>query len=151
MQHNTGDSDNREAMVRWQDIAREQRSSVNSLFLTYAAGLLAFQASILLDGANSKIDRPCIFEIAGGAAALSLMVGCAVVLVRLRNFRLTARLARCRFKREEQSKIEELRKSSGRLDDATNVLIPIQVCVFGVSAFAFVAWLLMTNSGKLSG
>jgi len=37
-----------DAMVRWQGYSREQRSTVNSLFLTYAAALLALQSSILL-------------------------------------------------------------------------------------------------------
>jgi hypothetical protein len=45
-----------EAMVRWQGYSREQRSTVNSLFLTYAAALLGLQSSILL----SKEVTMCI-------------------------------------------------------------------------------------------
>ena len=54
-----------DAMVRWQGYSREQRSTVNSLFLTCAAALLALQSSILLAKEITRVDWSWLFVAAG--------------------------------------------------------------------------------------
>ena len=83
-----------EAMVRWQGYSSEQRSTVNSLFLIYAAALIGLQSSILLAKEVTRVDWSGFLVVAGGGAILSLIAGCVVVLVRLRDARLTSRIAR---------------------------------------------------------
>ena len=63
------------AMVRWQGYSREQRSTVNSLFLTYAAALLGLQSSILLSKEVTQIYWSRWFIVAGGGALLSFAAG----------------------------------------------------------------------------
>src|SRR6185369_10721049 len=91
-----------DAMVQWKGYSREQRSTVNSLFLTYAAALLALQSSILLAKEITRVDWSWLFVAAGGGALLSLAAGCVIVIVRLRDARLTARTARFRVEQKSQ-------------------------------------------------
>jgi len=141
---------NREAMVRWQGYCREQRSGVNSLFLTYAAALLGLQSSILLGKDVLRVDWPGIFVAAGVGALLSLTAGCVIVLVRLQDARLTARIARFRVEKKAEPDIDALGRSADKLGKWTNRLIPIQVAFFGLSALIFLTWLVLSFAGKLS-
>jgi hypothetical protein len=139
-----------DAMVRWQGYSREQRSTVNSLFLTYAAALLGLQSSILLSKEVARVDWPWFFVMAGGGALLSLTAGCVVVLVRLRDARLTARIARFRVKQKSPSEIDALRRSTDKLGKWTNGLIPVQVTAFALAAIAFLVWVVLSFGTKLS-
>lgn len=139
-----------DAMVRWQGYSREQRSTVNSLFLTYAAALLGLQSSILLSREVARVDWPYIFVAAGVGALLSLTAGCVVVLVRLQDARLTARVARYRVEQKSSSDIDALRRSTDKLGKWTNRLIPFQVATFGLAAAAFLIWVVLAFGAKLS-
>jgi|GEM_PF-5311662 len=141
---------NHEAMVRWKGYCREQRSQVNSLFLTYAAALLGLQSSILLGKDVARVDWPRIFVAAGVGALLSLTAGCVIVLVRLQDARLTARIARFRVEKKAEPDIDALRRSTDKLGKWTNRLIPVQVAFFGLSALIFLTWLVLAFAGKLS-
>ncbi|NMQ18884.1 hypothetical protein E4P82_06470 [Candidatus Competibacter phosphatis] len=55
----------KEAMIRWQGYARESRTAVNSHFLAYAAAILAFQASVLVDEDVAKIDWSYAYIFSG--------------------------------------------------------------------------------------
>jgi hypothetical protein len=137
-----------EAMVRWQGYSREQRSTVNSLFLTYAAALLGLQSSILLSKEVTQVYWSRWFIVAGGGALLSLATGCVVVLVRLRDARQTARIVRFRIEKRKQAEIDALRESTDKLGWWTNRLIPFQVGVFALAAFAFLIWVLLSFRTK---
>jgi hypothetical protein len=139
-----------DAMVRWQGYSREQRSTVNSLFLTYAAALLGLQSSIILTKEVTTVYWPKFFVTAGGTALLSLTAGCVVVLVRLRDARLTARIARFRVEQKSPSDIDLLRNSTKRLGMWTNVLIPVQVTTFALAAVAFLIWVVLSFGAKFS-
>lgn len=102
--------------MRWQGYSREQRSTVNFLFLTYAAALLGLQSSILLSKEVTRVDGAWLFIAAGGGALLSLTAGCVVLLVRLRGARLTARIARFRVEQKSLSDIDALRRSMDKLE-----------------------------------
>lgn len=139
-----------EAMVRWQEYSREQRSTVNSLFLTYTAALLGLQSSILLSQEVTQVYWSSWFIVAGVEAVISLTAGCIIVIVRLEDARKTARIARFRVEKKCESKIAELRRSTDRLGRWTNRLIPVQVAVFGLAAITFIIWLLRSFHTKFS-
>jgi hypothetical protein len=142
--------DDKEAMVRWQGYAREQRSTVNTLFLTYAAALLGLESSLLLSHDVTRIDRPLLFEAAGLAAMTSLVAGCVVVLVRLRDARLTARIVRYREQGKTDKEIDSLRRGTKRAGWWTNFLLPVQVITFTAAAFFFLLWVIRTFGAKLA-
>lgn len=139
-----------EEMVRWQGYAREQRSAVNTLFLTYAAALLGLEATLLLSRDVPRIDRPWLFEAAGIAAAASLTAGCVVVLVRLRDARLIARIARYGVEERPAGEIDALRRSASRTGWWTNFLLPVQVAAFALAALIFIVWVISAFGGKLA-
>src|SRR5690349_21354422 len=95
-------------MVRWQGYAREHRSTVNSLFLTYAAALLGLQCSILLSNEVTRVYWSKFFIAAAVGALVSLIAGGVVVVIRLHDARLTARTVRYRI---EQSLRRRLMRS----------------------------------------
>jgi hypothetical protein len=139
----------KEAMIRWQGYARESRTAVNSHFLAYAAAILALQTSTLLNKDVTVIAWPCTFLTAGFLALSSLMLGSAIVLIRLRDARLTARTARYRHSGRSQKEIDQLRAATDCLGKWTNRLIPLQVISFSGGALLFVVWVTGTSWGKL--
>jgi hypothetical protein len=141
--------DEHESMVRWQGYARDQRSAVNSLFLTYAAALIGLQSSMLMNREVSRIEQPTFFSGAALAAAVSLIAGCIVVLVRLRDARLTARISRFRVEKKPLDELDALRRKANRAGWWTNVLLPIQVGTFALATVVFVAWIVRAFGAKL--
>lgn len=139
----------KEAMIRWQSYARDSRSAVNSHFLAYAAAILALETSILLDKDIQIVSWPCVFGLGGLLALCSLMLGSIIVLVRLRDARLTARIARYRLTNRSAQEIEELRATTDCLGKWTNRLIPLQVISFSGAALLFCIWVVGTHWNKL--
>lgn len=78
------------------------------------------------------------------------MIGSVVVLVRLRDARLTARIARYRDSKEQEVEIDALRSQTDILGKWTNRLIPAQVIAFTFSAILFVVWVVGSHSDKLA-
>jgi ribose/xylose/arabinose/galactoside ABC-type transport system permease subunit len=139
-----------EAMVRWQGYAREHRSTVNSLFLTYAAALFGLQSSILLSKDVTRVDWSSLFIAAAVAALVSLIAGGIVVVLRLEDARQTARIVRYRIEQESQSQIDALRDSTNKIGGWTNFLIPVQFIAFALAALTFLIWLFLSFRTKLS-
>lgn len=130
----------KDAMVRWQQNAIERRTSANAHFLTYAAAILALQTSIVIDLDVKTIYWPKTFITIGSFAIISLVLGSIVVLLRLRDARLTARIARYRLQNKPISKIKVLRETTKCLGRVTNVIIPLQVISFSIGAILFCVW-----------
>jgi hypothetical protein len=141
----------RDAMIRWQGYARESRTAVNSHFLSYSAGVLGFQTAIIISKEVTRIHWPWLFAAGGLSAIASLVLGSIIVLVRLRDARLTARIARYRVENKPQNEIENLRKNVDLLGRWTNRLVPFQVIVFAVAALLFITWLVVTYWDKFAG
>lgn len=138
-----------DAMIRWQGYARESRSAANSHFLAYSAAILALQTSILVDHDVKKIAWPYIYTIAGFFAILALLLGSLVLLVRLRDARLTARVARYRYVKKAQEEIDAMRNKADFYSGWVNKLLPLQVISFTISALFLVIWVSGANMGKL--
>lgn len=139
-----------DAMVRWQGESRELRSTVNSLFLTYAAAMIGGQSSILFAKEVTRVGWAWIFIIAGCGALLSLAFGFSIVLVRLKDARLTARIARYRVEQKNPSEIKPLRNTTEKLGLWTNRLIPCQIVTFVLATIAFLIWIVLSFGTKLS-
>jgi hypothetical protein len=138
-----------EAMVRWRGYAREHRSTVNSLFLTYAAALFGLQCSILLSKDVTRVYWSSLFIAAAVGALVSLIAGGVVVVVRLQDARLTAQIVRCRIEQKSQAQFDQaeiaaLRGSTGNLGRLTNGLIPVQFIAFALAAIMFLIWVILS-------
>jgi hypothetical protein len=138
-----------DAMIRWQGYARESRSAANSHFLAYSAAILALQTSILVDKDVNQIAWPYIYTMAGFFAILALLLGSLVLLVRLRDARLTARVARYRYAKKSQEEIDAIRNKADFYSGWVNKLLPLQVISFAISALLLVIWVGGANMGKL--
>ncbi|MBV7564216.1 hypothetical protein [Pseudomonas sp. sia0905] len=139
----------REAMIRWQGYARESRTVVNSHFLAYSAAILALQVTILLDAETKTINWSCLFSTSGFLAAASLFLGSITVLMRLRDARLTARIARYKYLERAQQEIDDLRSEANAYGAWIHRLLPLQVISFTASALFFCAWVMATNWEKI--
>lgn len=138
-----------DAMIRWQAYARESRTVVNSHFLAYSAAILALQTSTLTSKDVKQITWPCIYMSVGIFAAMSFLLGSIVVLVRLRDARLTARVARYRYIRKSQQEINVMKGKADFCSGWVNRLLPCQVISFACSALLYVTWVVGANMGKL--
>ncbi|NOS96913.1 MAG: hypothetical protein HOP25_00375 [Methylotenera sp.] len=124
--------ENKGSFVRWQQITRDQFTSVANLVFVLATGLLAFQSNMLL---NHKFTYCCAYGFAIAslfllAASVVFALFCAVN--RLRDFRLTANIARCSEK--EKTDLEELRGEANSLGSLSWALFWIQLTFFGLGA-----------------
>lgn len=138
-----------DAMIRCQGYARESRSLANSHFLAYSAAILALQTSILINKEVLKISMPYIFAFAGILAILSFLLGSLVLLVRLRDARLTARVARYRYEKKSQAETDLMRNKADFYSGLVNKLLPMQVIFFAISALLFISWVGGSNISKL--
>lgn len=128
------EQDDHESFIRWQEITRNHFSSIANLILALATGLLAFQSNLLLE---HKLASCC----AHGFATASLIVlvasvafGLWCLINRLRDFRLTTMIARCREKVKRDTELQDLREESKSLGKFTWVLFWTQLTFFGIGA-----------------
>lgn len=123
---------NNDSFIRWQQISREHLSSVTNLIMALATGLLAFQSSVLLDYkfTLSLSHNLAISSLIFLAICVSLSLWCSVN--RLRDFRLTTKIA---IERDKQHfSIAEFRKKTSLLGALTWKLFWLQLVFFGLGA-----------------
>lgn len=123
---------NKDSFIRWQQITRDQFTSIANLALALATGLLAFQSTLLLD---HKLTFYCAYNFA--IASLLLLAASVVFALfcsinRLRDFRLTAKIARLHEK--EKTDLEELRDEANSLGSFSWILFWFQLTFFGLGA-----------------
>ena len=124
--------ENKGSFIRWQQITRDQFTSIANLVLALATGLLAFQSTLLLD---HKFTSCCAY---GFAITSLLFLAASVVFAllcsvnRLCDFRLTTKIARHR--EEEKTDLEELRDEANSLGSFSWVLFWFQLTLFGLGA-----------------
>ena len=120
--------------IRWQSVTREHFTLTSSVVLGLATGLLAFFAERFLTG-----QRPCLCVLLLGAVAtLSLVFSITLALWcsinRLRDFRMTAQIARKRNK-DETVPTEDVLETKV-LGEFSWQLFRWQLVLFGVGAIA---------------
>ena len=124
--------ENKDSFTRWQQITRDQFTSIANLVLALATGLLAFQSTLLLD---HKLAYCCAYGFA--IASLFLLTASVVFALfcavnRLLDFRLTAKIARRR--EEGKTDLEELRDEANSLGSFSWGLFWFQLTLFGLGA-----------------
>ena len=129
---------------RWQKIAIDQLTYALNLFLALTIAVLAYWFSLLRDdgfmpGATAK----CLMLLTLLALAVSVVCGLVCVVLRLIDFRGTARRARGK---EDAPGRDELR-GLGRL---TWTLFYIHLAGFGVGVSLLAIALLLTYGGRLA-
>ena len=129
---------------RWQKIAIDQLTYALNLFLALTIAVLAYWFSLLRDdgfmpGATAK----CLMLLSLLALAVAGLCGLACVVLRLIDFRGTARRARGR---EDAPTRDELR-GLGRL---TWNLFYIHLAGFGVGVLLLSVALLLTYGGRFA-
>lgn len=121
-----------ESFVRWQEVTRNHFSALSNLVLALATGVLAFNSSLLVDH-KMPSEGSFLFSIASLvflAASICFALWCSVN--RLRDFRLTAQVAR-KHQRGEMN-IQPLRGESSSMGNLTWRLFWLQVGLFGVGS-----------------
>lgn len=127
-------NDKKEAFIRWQGITIRQLSFVNNLIIGLSTGLLAFQLNLVFSNeAISQIKGGLIFLCSILFVLISLGVGLLTAWNRLKDFRITEKIARNKQK-GESGDIEDLRKQSDKLGKKTWILLKLQMAFFGVGA-----------------
>lgn len=138
-----------EIMKEWLARAQEQRSSVINLFLSYAVALLGLLSSILLGSDPAPVKSPIYFCVSGLFALLSIAVGCVLVLIRLKEARLRARMPRLRREGCNAEEISLVDSGINGLKSWIEWLIMGQVILFTLALLGFLAWLYMAHGEKL--
>jgi hypothetical protein len=135
--------------VRWQKNTREQLSSANRLFLTYAAALLALQVGVLANTNVTTVPASRLFLTAGGAAVLSFALGIGVLISRLVDVRATMHTARDLERTGALLSENQSRKTAARFGRVSWFAFWSQAISFGLAAISMVFWAYLAFSAKL--
>jgi Na+/melibiose symporter-like transporter len=122
--------DNYERFAKWQGATREQLGATSNLILGLATGLLGFATVLLLEG-KLVISRAFGFGVAASillALSVALALWCATN--RLKDFRLTAKIANP--KNSGSPQLEEFREESKRLGERTWGIFRVQIWSFAL-------------------
>jgi hypothetical protein len=124
---------NRESFIRWQGRTIEQFGYALNLILGLSVAALGYELSFLL---NKEFDKNCL-QIFCSLISLfflffSILFGLWCVVDRLRNFRVTAKVA---YKREDGASkldLQPLRALTEALGKRTWLLFQLHIWAFGI-------------------
>jgi hypothetical protein len=133
--------------VRWQGIQITQLGFVLNLVLSFAVAGLGLWVSLLRDS-NFKPQcwAKCLFVLSGITFIFSIAIGLWCSLNRLWDFRITAGMARGKWKAEELA-VKEI--ESEKLGDRTWVLLYSEISTFILATILLMAALVITYWPKL--
>jgi hypothetical protein len=116
---------------RWQQISIKQLSFAINLVVVLATGSLGFALSLLSSDKFSPSSCAKVFYDFGCIAMLtSIGLGIWAVINRLRDFRLTAQIAKEREEKPDGEKLKEMRTLSDKLGGNSWILFWCQLCCF---------------------
>lgn len=91
------EKDTRASFIRWQSITNGQLTYAINLILGFAVATLGFQVTLLLNDKFIPVDwQKCAFSLSLLLLGMSIVLGIAVIINRLRDFRATMRAAQLR-------------------------------------------------------
>ncbi|MGH9957045.1 MAG: hypothetical protein ACREBC_07940 [Pyrinomonadaceae bacterium] len=124
--------ENAESFIRWQAATQQHFTSTANLLLGLATGLLAFESTLLLDA--RFLSHAAFWFAVAAVVFLFTSVGVALwcAINRLRDFRLSAQIARRR--QEDEPSLQKSREEAKSLGNFTWGLFWFQVGMFGVGA-----------------
>lgn len=142
----------RGSFIRWQTITLNQLTYAVNLILTLSIGTLAFSMSLLRDkDFTPEGHNQCLFVCATVSILLSIGFGIWCVINRLRDFRVTTKVARMRERDKPADEIAIschvlLYEALGR---QTWRLFWTQIILFGSSIVLYTLCILCTFQHKL--
>lgn len=138
-----------ESFRNWQAKSIEQKQSASALMLGLSAGALAFTASLLAAGKGFiGCYESVLFHLHGAAQVISIGTGVLFSLNRVRDFDLTAQVARKREYEKKDKSLPELRKTVRKWGRITRRLYFIQGVSFVIGAILFV-WFVMVRYSEV--
>ena len=143
-----GDQDG--SFVRWQAITISQLTYAINLILGFSVATLAFGVTILLNDKFVPIGwQKCTFSLSLIILLVSIGFGIYCVINRLRDFRLTMRIARKKEKGATEQKLQPLQELSQSIGHRTWAIFWWQIGTFGIGMFLMVIGVLVSVSSKL--
>lgn len=129
-----------ESFRNWQARSIDQKQSASSLLIALAGGAIAFVAH-LLSQATEYVGflASVTYVLAFVLHALSIGAGLAFTLNRVRDFDLTAQVARKRESDPKYLGLKKMRLQLRRWGRLTRRLYAMQVILFGLGMAAFIA------------
>ncbi len=138
-QPNGPEKKNRESSIRWQGRTIEQFGYALNLVLGLAIAGIGYETTLIL---NKELERVgwqnCLLAISLLALVLSVGVALWCVVTRLRNFRITAEIARRREDGETDIVLQPLRTKANDLGEFTWALFWWEIWSFAVGVLLFV-------------
>lgn len=130
---------NRESSIRWQGRTIVQFGYALNLVLGLAIAGIGYETTLIL---NKELNRAgwqnCLLTISILALILSVGVALWCVVTRLRNFRITAEIARKREDGETDIDLQPLRTKSNNLGEFTWTLFWWQIWSFAIGVLLLV-------------
>lgn len=127
-----------ESFRYWQSQSINQKQTASSLLIGLSGAALGFSVSLLPSGtAYIGCMDSVLFHINAATHLLSLVCGIGFSLNRVRDFDLTAQIARKREINPQQSSLKDMRDTVRRWGRITKRLYFWQRLLFGVGAIAF--------------
>ncbi|MFC3552485.1 hypothetical protein ACFOLC_15885 [Lysobacter cavernae] len=139
-----------ESFRHWQGKSIDQKQSASTLMFGLSAGSLAFTAS-LLDGVTAYIGcfQSVLFHLHGAVQVCSIGAGVLFSLNRVRDFDLTAQVARKRENNHVDPALKAMRETLRKLGRITRRLYFFQGISFVVGVLLFLWFVLVRHGAAL--
>ena len=138
-----------ESFIRWQNILINQLSFVNNLVITLNIGVLGYLINFIQNVTILNCFQKFFFWIASVLIICSLSTGLILVINRLDDFKITAKIARKRETNKREG-IEEDRKKAKKKRKKTWNLLIWQVSTFFASLICTLVIILIEYGDKIT-
>jgi hypothetical protein len=138
------------SFVRWQSLTIAQLTYAINLILGLSVAALGFQITLLINERFNPVSwQKCVFFLSLLILLLSVGFGIWCVINRLRDFRVTTKVARMCEQGKSEEEMQPYRVLYKRLERGTWVLFWCQVTTFGLGIFLLVLGVIGSVSEKL--
>ena len=138
------------SFIRWQDITIRQMGYTINLILGLAAATLGFAITLLKEDIFFlSCWGKCFFDIACLSFLFSIGFGIWLVLNRLKDFRVTMRIARRREGGDTEENLQPLRDITKRVGKRTWILLYCQVGSFGLGIILLILSIFIIFKDKI--
>ena len=138
------------SFTRWQSIQIAQLTYAINLVLGLSVASLGFQITILINEKFNPISwQKCAFSVSLLFLLASVGLGIWCVINRLRDFRLTTKVARMREKGESDEDMQPYRTLYKKLGRKTWIIFWWQIGTFGVGVLLLIIGITASVSKKL--
>lgn len=129
----------RESYIRWQGRVIEQLGYAINLILGMSVASIGFGVGLYFNYETGfYLWRLCFFRISLIALTISVAVGLWCVITRLRDFRLTAKIALKRERKASPIELQFMREESKKLGARTWILFFWQIWSFAIGVLILI-------------